>query len=217
MHTVHPRVCGEHCPAPIAPSKNAGSSPRVRGTHCPAHDVAGVRRFIPACAGNTYPGGRGFDPRPVHPRVCGEHADAEELQQTIDGSSPRVRGTPSPPRCRSRPNRFIPACAGNTGQGHIRHEVDSVHPRVCGEHIKIKRHHRRRAGSSPRVRGTRESGTYLTRIDRFIPACAGNTSDGMDTSRSAAVHPRVCGEHFVRPPSISSSTGSSPRVRGTLV
>ena len=92
----------------------------------------------------------------------------------------------------------------------------TVHPRVCGE---LSRHFGRGSqptGSSPRVRGTRET------------TCAGNAS--------SPVHPRVCGE-LVMPTDLearnyrfipacagnsavsghvrSNADGSSPRVRGT--
>ena len=53
--TVHPRVCGEqancggHCCPPI------GSSPRVRGTARNHRPMIFDQRFIPACAGNSWP------------------------------------------------------------------------------------------------------------------------------------------------------------------
>ena len=91
------------------------------------------------------------------------------------GSSPRVRGTP-------------PACAA-------RRSISSVHPRVCGEHLGDIGLHGIAAGSSPRVRGTLPSGGLRPSRSRFIPACAGNTSNAVATATAEAVHPRVCGEH----------------------
>ena len=69
---VHPRVCGEQIRRLWSQRREDGSSPRVRGTVrcrgcCPAET-----RFIPACAGNRRPTGRGSPPSSVHPRVCGE-------------------------------------------------------------------------------------------------------------------------------------------------
>ncbi len=50
---VHPRVCGEHiCLAGLL-ALCTGSSPRVRGTRLRQGIEFTVRRFIPACAGNT--------------------------------------------------------------------------------------------------------------------------------------------------------------------
>ena len=70
----------------------------------------------------------------------------------------------------------------------------TVHPRVCGEHLKSCGWLCGSAGSSPRVRGTP--------IDKqFLP-------------RAKTVHPRVCGEHGGGS-AVLVVTGSSPRVRGT--
>ena len=235
---VHPRVCGEHAPrrgdrgcgGGFIPAcagntymgnriylNQYGSSPRVRGTHERDGDHSVVGRFIPACAGNTRAGRRPLRRGTVHPRVCGEHPTSPADVQISAGSSPRVRGTPrtSPPK--RRKCRFIPACAGNTGQASVRR--------------------RRVDGSSPRVRGTRAAGSTDARARRFIPACAGNTqhqlrhpgdafgssprvrgtrSINCATPAMLSVHPRVCGEHSGKPPSTCTRSGSSPRVRGTL-
>ena len=52
-------------------------------------------------------------------------------------------------------------------------------------------------------------------LDRFIPACAGNSLGSVSPAKRLPVHPRVCGElHKLTVYSISAS-GSSPRVRGT--
>ena len=94
MTAVHPRVCGELLGVCLFAVGAAGSSPRVRGTRratahrgsrravhprvCgelarPSPHRATARRFIPACAGNSY-----F----AHASGC-----------SFAGSSPRVRGT----------------------------------------------------------------------------------------------------------------------------
>ena len=54
-------------------------------------------------------------------------------------------------------------------------------------------------------------------VERFIPACAGNSSSKTECSACQSVHPRVCGElgKIVDPTDVG--TGSSPRVRGTPV
>ena len=90
---VHPRVCGEHVPRPPRTPCCAGSSPRVRGTPSPRLCDRFVRRFIPACAGNTLPPVAAAWPRSVHPRVCGEHVEVPVEGTVGFGSSPRVRGT----------------------------------------------------------------------------------------------------------------------------
>ena len=172
-----------------------GSSPRVRGTRGPQSHRGRHRRFIPACAGNTSNASSGVSNRSVHPRVCGEHEGLGQRAGAVDGSSPRVRGTPiiaSPPTAR---RRFIPACAGNTQRGRISRARRTVHPRVCGEHLRDPFIFNETNGSSPRVRGTHRLRRGAVRRARFIPACAGNTLSGVG---------KYIGKY-----------GSSPRVRGT--
>ena len=71
--TVHPRGCGEHCPASCGWLSGPGSSPRVRGTRGSGRGQGGQARFIPAGAGNTSLENAPLVRRPVHPRGCGEH------------------------------------------------------------------------------------------------------------------------------------------------
>ena len=72
------------------------------------------------------------------------------------------------------------------------------------------------SGSSPRMRGTdlfggEDPGTY-----RFIPAHAGNSLQKRIKHCLYPVHPRACGEQRDASASLSSRTGSSPRMRGTV-
>ena len=113
-------------------------------------------------------------------------------------------------------NGAIPACAGNTWSGRRGTCPASVHPRVCGEHFKENLIENGMSGSSPRVRGTLFNLALHLVVERFIPACAGNTCRANSWTRLCAVHPRMCGEHWLTQVSCFPSTGSSPRVRGTL-
>ena len=174
--SVHPRVCGEHQTPSRGGATNPGSSPRVRGTLQRDDPDRAIRRFIPACAGNTPRTRRRILVTAVHPRVCGEHVVRVEVKAAKDGSSPRVRGTHrSASRC-PPPPRFIPACAGNTPAIALNFFRAPVHPRVCGEHSSRSARWPRNTGSSPRVRGTPNSPTCWRWPTRFIPACAGNTA-----------------------------------------
>ena len=213
--SVHPRVCGEHERDNDGTADSVGSSPRVRGTHHQRPGATFPRRFIPACAGNTF-SAMGYPFRlTVHPRVCGEHCSSAEAIPTCGGSSPRVRGTPGRASHIGRANRFIPACAGNTARPAASSQGHAVHPRVCGEHsVLIIRSHIP-GGSSPRVRGTPRCSHMLAQTPRFIPACAGNTRTTRMRRSSITVHPRVCGEHARMSGSQVFHSGSSPRVRGT--
>ena len=212
---VHPRVCGEHQDIINTNYRISGSSPRVRGTQRRWRVYARLRRFIPACAGNTEATVSYDLPEPVHPRVCGEHKQGDPVPGSFLGSSPRVRGTPRTPDACAGRRRFIPACAGNTLNCLATPNTRSVHPRVCGEHRDEPVSGRCFHGSSPRVRGTQTTFQMVKLKNRFIPACAGNTTPSGTTSSSKAVHPRVCGEHWNILSSGRGKLGSSPRVRGT--
>ena len=72
-------------------------------------------------------------------------------------------------------------------------------------------------GSSPRVRGTLASAISMAFAERFIPAGAGNAAASAPRCRASSVHPRGCGERPMASRSYRGCTGSSPRVRGTLV
>src|SRR5208337_4092303 len=113
-----------------------------------------VARFIPACAGNICEVRPGLLRLAVHPRVCGEHVDCDSQEAISAGSSPRVRGTSDLSDMAVGTRRFIPACAGNMYAIALANARDTVHPRVCGEHVLPYVPSTHRSGSSPRVRGT---------------------------------------------------------------
>ena len=152
-----------------------GSSPRLRGTLLAVKNREPPPRFIPAPAGNT--GGlvcaHGLDP--VHPRACGEHSLKLRADRVGGGSSPRLRGTLHRVHLGQVAPRFIPAPAGNTRAKITADEWRAVHPRACGEHKCRARGDERHGGSSPRLRGTRETSVCNGCVKRFIPAPAGNT------------------------------------------
>ena len=256
-NTVHPRVCGELPSATARPRSVSGSSPRVRGTRGDAGQAELAARFIPACAGNSSTTRTARRPTTVHPRVCGEllrlaaslaiscgssprvrgtRPQRRPVRPPLHGSSPRVRGTRGAPSDQPPPRRFIPACAGNSVGRRGKGGTHAVHPRVCGELCTVPITAPPSAGSSPRVRGTRRTGSRPPAGGRFIPACAGNSSPSPTCSCRTPVHPRVCGElhsHGVRviwpwrfipacagnsagtTPAGALASGSSPRVRGT--
>ena len=113
--------------------------------------------------------------RSVHPRVCGEHLTLRQKYEWVGGSSPRVWGTRDPQTVCQRPWRFIPACVGNTLRAVYRVQDYAVHPRVCGEHADEEVFGYQERGSSPRVWGTLPTYGVPGLVDRFIPACVGNT------------------------------------------
>ena len=212
---VHPRACGERSSLSRAMPLGIGSSPRVRGTVGRRPSSLVRIRFIPARAGNGAVSHCGEARSPVHPRACGERSPTSTSTRPANGSSPRVRGT-----ARGRPSlrpeeRFIPARAGN-GRTQSRLPLHpTVHPRACGERATARRVCSKRAGSSPRVRGTDSVVPLISDDERFIPARAGNGSTPSAIRRCRTVHPRACGERSLVQLCAPETGGSSPRVRGT--
>ena len=71
-------------------------------------------------------------------------------------------------------------------------------------------------GSSPHGRGTPLDVVDMSRVERVIPAWAGNTSAFSNEKCAPTGHPRMGGEHSSSTSSLSGSCGSSPHGRGTL-
>ena len=167
----------------------------MRGTHNVRIACAGIIGIIPAYAGNTYRMCRSYTVPRDHPRVCGEHGQRYELRYAVQGSSPRMRGTPS--------WRFGLPCRVWD------------HPRVCGEHITPNPFANAVLGSSPRMRGTRALRVRILNPHGIIPAYAGNTRPAPCRGSPDWDHPRVCGEHYYPVTIPEDALGSSPRMRGT--
>ena len=200
---VHPRVCGE---SPVESGDRvymSGPSPRVRGILLRTVPCLTHLGSIPACAGNPSTGrARGRTWR-VHPRVCGESALPDAVDDLARGPSPRVRGILPADRRRSTSARSIPACAGNPLRTPRRPGGFWVHPRVCGESCRMEQCDYCVAGPSPRVRGIPSAAEYHRTPYGSIPACAGNPAVRYRYPIQCKVHPRVCGESVELPNAIS--------------
>ena len=159
--------CGCDCSAEPIPTC-------VGTTRRPPHglEIAGL---IPTYAGNTSVRSEWSVGIIPHPHVCGEHLIATFAVFACQGSSPRMRGTLSPPRCRFPTKGFIPTYAGNTPTGPCGLRCSGAHPHVCGEHTVAGLDVVVSLGSSPRMRGTR--GRYEPELRELglIPTYAGNT------------------------------------------
>ena len=111
------------------------------------------------------------------------------------GSSPQVRGKLFNPADSEPVRRLIPAGAGKTTLRIQDQEVDSAHPRRCGENGIPVAQTTDNQGSSPQVRGKRASSTCGAALVRLIPAGAGKTQPKLVLYRVSAAHPRRCGEN----------------------
>ena len=105
-----------------------------------------------------------------------------------------MRGAPSNPHQREVGPGIIPARAGSTPRVHGDSLETWDHPRSCGEHKDRYHRYLPNEGSSPLVRGARDTRRGLLRYDRD--------------------HPRSCGEHRRHAIAENISLGSSPLVRG---
>ena len=141
----------------------AGSSPLTRGTHFLSHSNGQSFRFIPAYAGNSRREEIESAFNQVHPRLRGELAETDDLEE---GES-----------------RFIPAYAGNSKSRPGRTHSITVHPRLRGELADSDALAISMSGSSPLTRGTPRTDTPAVSLVRFIPAYAGNSlKDGINPS-----------------------------------
>ena len=111
---AHPHVCGENAPNGIKNFADGGSSPRVRGKPGPSAPALNRAGLIPACAGKSTTTQRSQPRSTAHPRMCGENDATDKFQNTLKGSSPRMRGKLPYLNDLMDRGRLIPACAGKT-------------------------------------------------------------------------------------------------------
>ncbi len=190
--------------------------PRWRGERFRA-DAASFQApwFIPAGAGNASSCHAPARPAAVHPRWRGERSHQQKQRVHYGGSSPLARGTRRCGQGQDRPNRFIPAGAGNAGYRTYWSARCSVHPRWRGERFLLALPERVGGGSSPLARGTPLDSHQTAGSCRFIPAGAGNAHFVKCAHRVAPVHPRWRGERCHRSQAAQAAGGSSPLARGT--
>ena len=109
----------------------------------------------------------------------------------------------------------IPACAGKPRTSEVSKRGWRVHPRVCGEALGVVVGQVDQRGPSPRVRGSHADPGRRGDRHGSIPACAGKPRRPRSGTTLLRVHPRVCGEARRPRDFARSSTGPSPRVRGS--
>ena len=234
-----PRVRGTGSSVETArfiPARAGNGAPGARRHTSPVH---------PRACGERPERGHDYWRSSVHPRACGERASKETAisigssprvrgtaeregcacgERGFDGSSPRVRGTElnsSPRAGNGTASGFIPARAGN-GIPIRRCRVarrSGSSPRVRGTGLIAHVGRSATDGSSPRVRGTgRIHPTLRSPALRFIPARAGNGTDTPRREWALRFIPARAGNgSFADEPESLMSSGSSPRVRGTVI
>ena len=195
---AHPRACGENeTPAGIS-REISGSSPRMRGKHQRNRRCRRRPRLIPAHAGKTIVTTSKGKPSPAHPRACGENFTLRRPAQTLEGSSPRMRGKHHRPIRHANRRRLIPAHAGKTLRWFSCNYYRQAHPRACGENRSGKTFSSLLAGSSPRMRGKPMYRLTWRLSIGLIPAHAGKTICFKKAFYRVQAHPRACGENVCR-------------------
>ena len=116
-----------------------GSSPHARGAQVLDEVCVRVQGIIPACAGSTICLSGGARRSRDHPRMRGEHVQRFEGVTFARGSSPHARGAHGGGEEPAAVPGIIPACAGSTICAQSCKSFAKDHPRMRGEHDRIKR------------------------------------------------------------------------------
>ena len=134
---------------------------------------------------------------------------------SLNGSSPLVRGSEQLDELAKAVRRFIPARAGIRMFGYALILIISVHPRSCGDQFGNWVFERLNDGSSPLVRGSVGVAQRFIDEGRFIPARAGISARPCALRCPLSVHPRSCGDQPQTQGGHQGQNGSSPLVRGS--
>ena len=171
----HPRIRGEHSYLDCSIYFTNGSSPHTRGARCRRVGELGLCGIIPAYAGSTRKTTTLGSTTTDHPRIRGEHAEADGPHYFPVGSSPHTRGARVQHQPVKAQPRIIPAYAGSTLPPDPRKRARKDHPRIRGEHLRGGATAIGAIGSSPHTRGAPGAGTATGAGLRIIPAYAGST------------------------------------------
>ena len=170
---VYPRVGGETVDPSFTCIVIDGLSPRGRGNRRLSRYLAVRLRSIPAWAGKPQVSHESSTSIMVYPRVGGETTPIITDMTPEQGLSPRGRGNPASIPGAAAGAGSIPAWAGKPKRCRTARTERWVYPRVGGETCKPGTPGFPDLGLSPRGRGNRTAGSYLSELSRSIPAWAG--------------------------------------------
>ena len=100
-----------------------------------------------------------------------------QLFPRLNGSSPRMWGTPLFSTAILQFGRIIPTHVGNTEEKHFGKRESTDHPHACGEHALFS--------------------MRCPQFIRIIPTHVGNTIKNESRFVANADHPHACGEHYL--------------------
>ena len=136
------------------------------------------------------------------------------MSRYLDGLSPRGRGNPLSVVRSDRPQRSIPAWAGEPFSLRPNPAMNPVYPRVGGGTWIMDALGVPATGLSPRGRGNRQDNVLQQQIMGSIPAWAGEPLTTTKTTMQARVYPRVGGGTDFLGSVLGVESGLSPRGRG---
>ena len=165
---------GNHTSAPTPPL-SSGLSPRGRGKLYACKMPLGIRRSIPAWAGETPPAKPDMRNIAVYPRVGGGNGGRKSVWPGRGGLSPRGRGKRGGRVPAIHQPWSIPAWAGETARGGDWTFKMKVYPRVGGGNPRHQHIASGAEGLSPRGRGKHRLIHYISAVFWSIPAWAGET------------------------------------------
>ena len=200
-------------------------SPRPRRS-IPAHAGEPDAEQVVVRAQGVYPRPRGGTPPPragmaglsgVYPRPRGGTADGEHEPREVKGLSPPTRGNPIAPRRQPLARRSIPAHAGEPSRAIENPLGGKVYPRPRGGTVVVQSVRAPRApppGLSPPTRGNLKMRSQSIRVNRSIPAHAGEPATRPLSRRNRAVYPRPRGGTVDGRAGVLVGDGLSPPTRG---
>ena len=214
-----------------------GSSPHTRGAlHLMSLDGEDYG-IIPAYAGSTSSAIMSSSVREDHPRIRGEHMRRWRRAGRCRGSSPHTRGARGGVLVDVAGSGIIPAYAGSTAVAPAGGGAVRDHPRIRGEHRKMRAMAGNLKGSSPHTRGAPSVlSVELIKCPDHPRIRGEHSSPLLDDVYSVGSSPHTRGAHRHRPPrrrrnriipayagsTVTPSTGSvtntdHPRIRGEHV
>ena len=90
----------------------------------------------------------------------------------------------------------------------------SIQPRVCGDYLRSASASAALADTTPRMRGLLRVASVSMALDRYNPAYAGTTRHAILYEKRTQIQPRVCGDYTAAPPYSSTTSDTTPRMRG---
>jgi hypothetical protein len=170
-----------------------GTPPRAGERRHTVQSIHPVRRFTPACGGQTSSTSSRCALRADHPRVRGTDGLPVMFVYVLYGSPPRAGERQRLPVDAPRGDSITPACGGETCVGAASFPAISDHPRVRGRDLIAHLPNTPSVGSSPHAGERRGLRSPVCRHGRITPAYGGQTSTPRGTRTQSTDHPRVRG------------------------